>query len=120
MLQVDSVLQKRKNVLVIYEKDTNTASKCLFFFPCGENQVRILRRVSLIGLTAFVLRWLLDVDIHTYYALYGLQNAFTLLDGFHTVLLHEKKTDSLLSVPLRCLCLRRSVSLCKNKEMLGC
>ena len=32
MLQVDSVLQKRKNVLVIYEKDTNTASKCLFLF----------------------------------------------------------------------------------------
>lgn len=73
-----------------------------------------------IGLTAFVLRWLLDVDIHTHYALYGLQNAFTLLDGFHAVLLHEKKTDSLLSAPLRCLCLRRSVSLCKNKEMLGC
>ena len=73
-----------------------------------------------IGLTTFVLRWLLDVDIHTYYALYGLQNAFTLLDGFHAVLLHEKKADSLLSVPLRCLCLRRSVSLCKNKEMLGC
>ena len=47
MLQVDSVLQKRKNVLVMYEKDTNTASKCLFLFPCGENQVRILRRVSL-------------------------------------------------------------------------
>ena len=44
-----------------------------------------------IGLTAFVLRWLLDVDIHTHYALYGLQNAFTLLDGFHAVLLHEKK-----------------------------
>ena len=73
-----------------------------------------------IGLTAFVMRWLLDVDIHTYYALYGLQNASTLLDGFHAVLLHEKKTDSLLSVPLRCLCLRRSVSLRKNKEMLGC
>ena len=32
MLQVDSVLQKRKNVLVMYEKDTNTASKCLFLF----------------------------------------------------------------------------------------
>ena len=35
-------------------------------------------------------------------------------------LLHEKKTDSLLSVPLRCLCLRHSVSFCKNKEMLDC
>lgn len=32
MLQVDSVLQKRKNVLVIYKKDTNTVSKCLFLF----------------------------------------------------------------------------------------
>lgn len=32
MLQVGSVLQKRENVLVIYEKDTNTASKCLFLF----------------------------------------------------------------------------------------
>lgn len=32
MLQVDSVLQKRKNVLVMYEKDTNTASKYLFLF----------------------------------------------------------------------------------------
>ena len=74
----------------------------------------------IIGLTAFVLRLLLDVDIHTHYALYGLQNAFILLDGVHAVLLHEKKTDSLLSVPLRCLCLRRSVSLRKNKEMLGC
>ena len=41
-----------------------------------------------IGLTAFVLRWLLDVDIHTHYALYGLQNAFILLDGVHAVLLH--------------------------------
>lgn len=120
MLQVDSVLQKRKNVLVMYEKDTNTASKCLFFFRAVKIRYGFSGGCPFIGLTTFVLRWLLDVDIHTYYALYGLQNAFTLLDGFHAVLLHEKKTDSLLSVPLRCLCLRRSVSLCKNKEMLGC
>ena len=120
MLQVGIVLQKRKNVLVIYEKDTNTASKCLFFFRAVKIRYGFSGGCPFIGLTTFVLRWLLDVDIHTYYALYGLQNAFTLLDGFHAVLLHEKKTDSLLSVPLRCLCLRRSVSLCKNKEMLGC
>ena len=52
-----------------------------------------------IGLTAFVLRWLLYVDIHTYYTLYGLQNVFTVLNGFHAVLLHEKRLTASFQVP---------------------
>ena len=121
MLQVDSVLQKRKKYSRnIRKRNVCGIKKTVSFFRAVKNRCGFFGRHPFIGLQRLCRRWLLDVDIHTYYALYGLQNAFTLLDGFHAVLLHEKKTDSLLSVPLRCLCLRRSVSLCKNKEMLGC
>lgn len=92
MLQVDSVLQSGKNVLSNIRKKTRIRHQnACFFFRAVKIRYGFSGGCPFIGLTTFVLRWLLDVDIHTYYALYGLQNAFTLLDGFHAVLLHEKK-----------------------------
>ena len=99
MLQVDSVLQKRKNVTRNVRKRYEYGIKMPVLFQCGENQCGFSGGCPFIGLTAFVLRWLLDVDIHTYYALYGLQNASTLLDGFHAVLCMKKRPTASFQFP---------------------
>ena len=54
MLQVDSVLQKRKNILVIYEKETYAASKNCFVFRAVKTGADSSEGIPLLAYSACV------------------------------------------------------------------